>query len=85
MAVVGQVGSGKTSLINAMLGEMIRHQGSINTKVRVWGRYAWCGRGVAVRERNRKRKGRSERERDRERERARERERERERDGQVCV
>lgn len=33
MAIVGQVGSGKSSMINAMLGEMIKHQGTINTKV----------------------------------------------------
>ena len=34
VAIVGQVGSGKSSMINAMLGEMIKHQGTINTKVR---------------------------------------------------
>ena len=33
VAIVGQVGSGKSSLINAILGEMIKHRGSINTKV----------------------------------------------------
>lgn len=34
IAVVGQVGSGKTSLLSAMLGEMEKVQGTVNVKVR---------------------------------------------------
>ena len=33
IAVVGQVGTGKTSLISAMLGEMEKVQGKVNVKV----------------------------------------------------
>ena len=33
VAVVGQVGSGKSSLINAMLGEMDKVRGNITIKV----------------------------------------------------
>ena len=35
VAVVGQVGSGKSSLLSAMLGEMIRLNGCINTRGQV--------------------------------------------------
>ena len=35
VAVVGQVGSGKSSLLSAMLGEMIRLNGCINTRGRI--------------------------------------------------
>lgn len=35
VAVVGQVGAGKSSLLNAILGEMIRNGGQINTRGRV--------------------------------------------------
>ncbi len=34
VAVVGQVGSGKSSLIAAMLGELNKIQGNVNIKVR---------------------------------------------------
>ena len=33
MAIVGQVGSGKSSLISAMLGEMHKQKGYVNLKV----------------------------------------------------
>jgi len=33
VAVVGAVGSGKSSLVNAMLGEMVMHEGNIKSKV----------------------------------------------------
>ena len=33
IAIVGQVGSGKSSLISAILGEMIRLKGSVTLKV----------------------------------------------------
>ena len=33
VAVVGQVGCGKSSLISAILGEMHKKQGSVNVKV----------------------------------------------------
>ena len=33
VAVVGQVGAGKSSLLSAILGEMIRQQGQIKVKV----------------------------------------------------
>eukprot|EP00094_Tigriopus_californicus_P001437 TCALIF_01392-PA protein Name:"Similar to Abcc1 Multidrug resistance-associated protein 1 (Mus musculus)" AED:0.04 eAED:0.04 QI:0/0.8/0.33/0.83/1/1/6/0/1537 len=35
VAIVGQVGAGKSSLISAMIGEMERTQGSINTKGKI--------------------------------------------------
>jgi ABC-type branched-subunit amino acid transport system ATPase component len=34
VAVVGQVGQGKSSLLSAMLGEMIKIQGKVSVKVR---------------------------------------------------
>ena len=34
IAVVGQVGSGKSSLLSAMLGEMEKLSGNVNIKVR---------------------------------------------------
>ena len=34
MAVVGQVGCGKTSLISGILGEMEKLSGNVNVKVR---------------------------------------------------
>ena len=33
VAVIGEVGSGKSSLIAALLGEMEKHRGTINTQV----------------------------------------------------
>ena len=33
IAVVGTVGCGKTSLLSALLGEMEKHSGRVNTKV----------------------------------------------------
>ena len=35
IAVVGQVGSGKSSLMSAILGEMIRLKGSVTVKVKI--------------------------------------------------
>jgi ABC-type Mn2+/Zn2+ transport system ATPase subunit len=35
VAVVGQVGQGKSSLLSAMLGEMIKVKGKVNVKVKV--------------------------------------------------
>ncbi len=32
-AIVGQVGSGKSSIVNALLGELVRHEGDITINV----------------------------------------------------
>ena len=36
VAVVGQIGSGKSSLIQAMLGEMTKLNGSVKLSVSTW-------------------------------------------------
>lgn len=35
VAVVGQVGAGKSSLLSALLGEMVKWSGRVNVKVRI--------------------------------------------------
>ena len=35
MAVVGEVGAGKSSLLSALLGDMIKHEGTVNVVVSI--------------------------------------------------
>ena len=35
VAVVGEVGAGKSSLLSALLGDMIKHEGTVNVGVSI--------------------------------------------------
>jgi ABC-type Mn2+/Zn2+ transport system ATPase subunit len=44
VAVVGSVGSGKSSLLSALLGEMVRYEGEVNVR----GKVAYVPQQVSI-------------------------------------